>query len=62
MQNSKLRGINPRFLLAARQRASKTCALLSLRSVGSEFKIFLFPLCSFIFNPASQSFSCFGSA
>ena len=39
MQNSKLRGINPRFLLAARQRASKPCALLLFRSVGSKFKI-----------------------
>ena len=36
IQNSKLRGVNPRFLLAARQRASKPCALLSLRSVGSK--------------------------
>ena len=47
-RNSKLRGINPRFLLAARQRASKPCALLSLRSVGSEFRIFLFAISSLI--------------
>ena len=59
IQDSKLRRVNRRFFLAARQKPSKTWLLLSLRQCFCRdccLRAVIFPLSSFIFHLSSFIF------